>query len=174
MIDFKHNKILLKELKESDIMRLKDIREESELKQFTVSKLLGVSRGTYSLWELELDLIPLKRLNDFCNIFNCSIDYALGFTNIQNYKNNRAEINLELSSKRLKETRKELKRTQDYLAKKLSLNRSLISKYESGHTLISTTFLIEYVKLFNLSSDYLLGKIDDKIKIKTNPLITNQ
>ena len=30
-------------------MRLKDIREESELKQFTISKLLGVSRGTYSL-----------------------------------------------------------------------------------------------------------------------------
>ena len=45
-------------------MRLKDIREESELKQFTVSKKLGVSRGTYSLWELELDPIPIKRLND--------------------------------------------------------------------------------------------------------------
>ena len=45
-------------------MRLKDIREESELKQFTISKLLGVSRGTYSLWELEKDPIPIKRLND--------------------------------------------------------------------------------------------------------------
>ena len=146
-------------------MRLKDIREESELKQFTVSQLLGVSRGTYSLWELELDLIHIKRLNDFCNIFNCSIDYALGFTNIKNYEHNRKEIKINLSAKRLKETRKEAKRTQDYLAKKLSLNRSLISKYESGHTIISTTFLIEYVKLFNISSDYLLGKIDNKIKI---------
>ena len=53
-------------------MRLKDIREESELKQFTISKLLGVSRGTYSLWELEKDPIPIKRLNDFCNIFKSS------------------------------------------------------------------------------------------------------
>lgn len=155
-------------------MRLKEIREENELKQFTVSKLLGVARGTYSLWELELDIIPLKRLNDFCKIFNCSIDYVLGFTNIKNYKRNRKEININLSSKRLKEIRKENKRTQDYIGKKLSLNRSLISKYESGHTLISTTFLIEYVKLFNISSDYLLGKIDDKIIINSNPLITNQ
>ena len=147
-------------------MRLKDIREESELKQFTVSQLLGVSRGTYSLWELELDLIPIKRLNDFCNIFNCSIDYALGFSNIKNYEHNKSEINLELSSKRIKEARKKSQYTQDYLAHKLSMNRSLISKYERGHTLISTTFLIEYVKLFNLSSDYLLGKIDNKICIK--------
>ena len=46
-------------------MRLKDIREESELKQFTVGKLIGVTRGTYSLWELELDIIPLKRLKQF-------------------------------------------------------------------------------------------------------------
>ena len=144
-------------------MHLKDIREESELKQFTVSEKLGVSRGTYSLWELELDLIPLKRLNDFCNIFNCSIDYALGFTDTKNYPNNKRNINIYLSSIRLREARKAHKLTQDYLGKKLDINRSLISKYEKGHTLISTTFLIEYVKLFAISSDYLLGKIDDKI-----------
>ena len=147
-------------------MRLKDIREESELKQFTVSKKLGVSRGTYSLWELELDPIPIKRLNDFCNIFKCSIDYALGFTNTKNYKHNRKEININLSSIRLREARKAYKMTQEVLSKKLTMNRSLISKYESGHTIISTTFLTEYSKLFSLSSDYLLGKIDEKIKIK--------
>ena len=43
---------------------------------------------------------------------------------------------------------------------------SLISKYEKGHTLISTTFLMEYVKLYHISSDYLLGKIDTKIIIE--------
>ena len=129
-------------------MRLKDIREESELKQFTVGELIGVTRGTYSLWELELDIIPLKRLNSFCNAFNCSIDYALGFTNTKNYKHSKKEININLSAKRLKEIRKEHKHTQEYIGKKLSLNRSLISKYEKGHTLISTTFLMEYVKLF--------------------------
>ena len=148
-------------------MRLKDIREESELKQFTVSKKLGISRGTYSLWELELDPIPIKRLNDFCNIFNCSIDYALGFTNIKNYKHSRPDININLSSIRLREARKAYKMTQEVLGKKLDINRSLISKYEKGHTIISTTFLIEYVKLFKLSSDYLLGKIDNKIRLLT-------
>lgn len=147
-------------------MRLKDIREESELKQFTVSQLLGVARGTYSLWELELDIIPIKRLIEFCKIFNCSLDYALGFTNIKNYKGNRSKININLSSKRLKDLRKQKKYTQEYIAKELDINRSLISKYEKGHTIISTTFLIEYVKLFKVSSDYLLGKIDKIITIE--------
>lgn len=153
-------------------MRLKDIREESELKQFTVGELIGVTRGTYSLWELELDIIPLKRLNSFCNAFNCSIDYALGFTNTKNYKHSKKEININLSAKRLKEIRKEHKHTQEYIGKKLSLNRSLISKYEKGHTLISTTFLMEYVKLHHISSDYLLGKIDTKIIIKEADILT--
>ena len=147
-------------------MRLKDIREENDLKQLDVSQKLKVARGTYSLWELEKDLIPLKRLNDFCNFFNCSIDYALGFTNIKSYKHSKEEININLSSIRLREARKAYKLTQDYLSNKLSINRSLISKYEKGHTLISTTFLIEYVKLFKLSSDYLLGKINNKIILK--------
>ncbi len=147
-------------------MRLKDIREESELKQFTVSQLLDVARGTYSLWELELDIIPIKRLIEFCKIFNCSVDYALGFTNIKNYKGNRSKININLSSKRLKDLRKQKKYTQEYIAKELDINRSLISKYEKGHTIISTTFLIEYVKLFKVSSDYLLGKIDKIITIE--------
>ncbi|CDF11669.1 dNA-binding helix-turn-helix protein [Mycoplasma sp. CAG:776] len=153
-------------------MRLKDIREESELKQFTVGELIGVTKGTYSLWELELDIIPLKRLNSFCNAFNCSIDYALGFTNTKNYKHSKKEININLSAKRLKEIRKEHKHTQEYIGKKLSLNRSLISKYEKGHTLISTTFLMEYVKLYHISSDYLLGKIDTKIIIKEADILT--
>ena len=153
-------------------MRLKDIREESELKQFTVGELIGVTRGTYSLWELELDIIPLKRLNSFCNAFNCSIDYALGFTNTKNYKHSKKEIKINLSAKRLKENRKEHKPTQEYIGKKLSLNRSLISKYEKGHTLISTTFLMEYVKLYHISSDYLLGKIDTKIIIKEADILT--
>lgn len=146
-------------------MRLREIREKNGFTQFTISKLMGISRGSYSLWELEVDYIPIRRLNDFCNICNVSIDYALGFTDLYQYSNTRKKINLRKSSERLKEIRKENGKTQEYIGKKLSLNRSLLSKYEKEHTLISTTFLIEYIKLFNISGDYLLGKTDEKIRI---------
>lgn len=147
-------------------MRLREIREANALTQVALSKQLNVARGTYSLWELERDYIPLKRLNDFCNIFNVSIDYVLELTDQPNYLNSNPQIDINKSKIRLKEIRKEHKHTQEYIGKKFSLDRSLLSKYEKGLNLISTTFLIEYAKLYNISCDYLLGKIDEKKNLK--------
>lgn len=147
-------------------MRLREIREANGLTQFALSKQLNIARGTYSLWELERDCIPLKRLNDFCNIFNVSIDYVLELTDQPNYINSNPQIDINKSKIRLKEIRKEHKHTQEYIGKKFALDRSLLSKYEKGLNLISTTFLIEYAKLYNISCDYLIGKIDEKKNIK--------
>ena len=47
-------------------LNIKFMREEEGIPQKEIAKKLGVSRSTYSLWELELDPIPIKRLNDFC------------------------------------------------------------------------------------------------------------
>ena len=146
-------------------MRLKDIREESELKQFTVSKHLGVSRGTYSLWELEINMIPLPRLIELCKIYRCSIDYILGLNKNRKYFSMRYDIDYNFYPKRLKEIRKEKNYTQEKLAKKLNTDNGVISRYENGKTLILTSFLIEYTKIFNISSDYLLGKINDKLAL---------
>jgi len=152
-------------------MRLKEIREVSSVTQFTVSNYLKVSRGTYGMWENEKDIIPIKRLVNFCNLFNVSVDYVLGFTNTKNYKNHKNTININLSKERLKKVRKINKHTQDYIGKIFNLNRSLISKYEKGSTIISTTFLIEYVKLYEISADYLLGLINEQIIIKPKEIV---
>ena len=81
------------------------------------------------------------------------------------------DIDYTLYPKRLKEIRKEHKYTQAKLAKKLNTDNGVISRYESGKTLILTSFLIEYSNIFNISCDYLLGKIDEKIKL--NNLLPN-
>lgn len=143
-------------------MRLKYIREQNNHLQLTTASLLNVQRGTYAAWEVGSDIIPIKRLIEFCNIYDVSLDYVLELTNIKNYSDNKKRIDLKLSGKRLKEIRKEHKHTQDYIGKKLDIDRSLISKYENGENVISTTFLIEYNKLYNISCDYLLGKRNQK------------
>ena len=148
-------------------MRLREIRESLGHKQLTISLELGISRGTYACWEIEQDLIPLKRLNDFCNICNVSIDYALELTDIKNYKNNKKKINITKSKERIKDIRKTNKHTQDNLAKEFNIDRSLISKYEKGISYISTNYLINLSNKYNISCDYLLGKTDEKIIIKT-------
>lgn len=152
-----------KELK----LNIKFMREKEGIPQKEIAKKLGVSRSTYSLWELEINMIPLPRLVELCKIYSCSIDYILGLNKrLKKYPNMKYDINRNLCSKRLKEIRKEHKYTQDKIAKKLNTDNGVISRYESGKTLILTSFLMEYAKIFNISSDYLLGKIDEKIPIK--------
>ena len=152
-------------------LNIKFMREEEGIPQKEIAKKLGVSRSTYSLWELELTPIPLKRLVDLCKIYSCSIDYILKLNEIRSYPNMKMDIDYNLYPKRLKEIRKEHKYTHDKIAKILNTDNGVISRYESGKTLILTSFLREYAKIFNISSDYILGKIDEKIKLKE--LITN-
>jgi len=141
-------------------MRLKEIREENNLKQFEVANILKVSRSVYGMWEVEQDIIPLRRLNDFCNEFNVSFDYILELTDIKNYPNSHKDIDINKLKIRLTTLRKNAKLTQDKLSQKLEITRSLISKYEHSTNLILTTYLLDYSKYFNISSDYLIGKID--------------
>ena len=59
--------------------------------------------------------------------------------------------------KRLKMLRKESRMTQDELARKLNVTKSIISNYEIGDRTPSTHILIKLAYIFNVSTDYLLG-----------------
>lgn len=47
--------------------------------------------------------------------------------------------------------------TQEQLAAKLGLTKSVVSAYETGLRLPSYDVLIHIAKIFNISTDYLLG-----------------
>ncbi len=47
--------------------------------------------------------------------------------------------------------------TQEYLAKKLGVTKSTVSAYETGTKFPSHKVLLNIIKIFNVSSDYLLG-----------------
>lgn len=106
-----------------------------------------------------------------CNHFNISLDYALGLTNEKTYQNIQKEIDYNTHRERLKSIRKTNKYTQDKIAKILNTDNGVISRYENGQTLILTSFLKAYAKEFNISADYIMGRIDEKVKLKE--LISN-
>lgn len=139
--------------------KIRELREENNLKLYDIANLINIAPDAYGLYEREYTTIPLKHLNTICNYFNVSIDYIFDFTSTKQYNKSNA-LNLELSCKRLKEFRKENNLTQEKLSKFLNINRSLLSKYESNQNLISTSFLYEICKKYNISADYLLGKTD--------------
>lgn len=59
--------------------------------------------------------------------------------------------------------------TQAQLARKLGLTRSVISAYETGLRLPSYDILIHIAKIYNVSTDYLLG-LDHKQEIDLSGL----
>jgi transcriptional regulator with XRE-family HTH domain len=58
---------------------------------------------------------------------------------------------------RLKILRLKANMTQAQLAQKLGLTKSVISAYETGLRLPSYDILIHIAKIYNVSTDYLLG-----------------
>ena len=141
-------------------IKLYQLRDRYGKTNIEISNLLKISDSLYSRYEKEEQTIPIIHLNTLCNYFNVSIDYIFEFTNIKKYKNLRDEINIKLSSERLKEIRKENNLTQIKLADILNVDNSMLAKYEKGNYIIATTYLYHICKKYNISADYLLGKID--------------
>ncbi len=63
--------------------RLKDLREDKDLKQIEVAKMLNVSQTNYSKYELGKINIPIETLKKLALFYNTSLDYILGLTNIK-------------------------------------------------------------------------------------------
>ncbi len=141
-----------------NLERLLYLREEKELTQKDIAKLLNVSRVAISHWETTKEIIPLKKLNDYCNYFKVSMDYIVYLEKNKKYSNCQMTLDSTLIGKRLKEVRKKNNLTQEKLAKELNTTHSTISAYESGKTTIITTFAYQICKNYNVSMDWLCGR----------------
>lgn len=60
--------------------RLRDVREDKDLKQKDLAELLKVHQTTYSDYELERLNIPVAALHALADFYNVSVDYLLGRT----------------------------------------------------------------------------------------------
>ena len=142
--------------------KVKELRERNGITQKELAKYLEIDAKLYSHYETEDRIIPCKHLYAISLYFNVSLDYLFGFTNIKNYETNKKlDINKGEVGIKLKELRKELKLTQTKLADILNTTQSVIAEYEKGKNLIATPFLYTICKKYNISADYLLGKIDN-------------
>lgn len=140
---------------------LRKIREEHELSQREMAKLLKISKSSYNYFETGEYIIPLKHLNNFCNIFNVSMDYVCGLSNTYIKDNKKHSLNSKLIGSNLKKVRIKNNLTQKDIAKLLNTSQSNISTYESGKNLILTAFIYNFAKELNVSLDYLTNRSDN-------------
>lgn len=139
--------------------KIKYLRDELEITQEDISKVLGCTRTAYSLWEINKNTIPLYYLNKISNEYNINIDYLVDLSDEKHISFKKVEIDKVKLGKRIREARKSINYTQEKLASKLNTTHSVISAYESGKSTVSTLFIIEIAKLTNKSLNWLLNKI---------------
>ena len=65
--------------------KIKYIRDELEITQDEISRMLGCTRSAYSLWEINKNTIPLYYLNKLSNILNINIDYLVDLSDKKYY-----------------------------------------------------------------------------------------
>lgn len=58
--------------------RIKDLREDHDLEQKNIAKILGISRQYYSRYELGQVELPIRHYIALAEFYNVSIDYLCG------------------------------------------------------------------------------------------------
>ena len=64
------------------LVRLKELREESNKTQKEVAEFLNIQQNTYSQYENGQRQIPIDFLIKLANYYQVSVDYILNITNI--------------------------------------------------------------------------------------------
>ncbi len=61
--------------------RLRDLREDKDMKQADTAQMLGIQQTVYSRYERGFQNIPIEHLIKLADYYNVSTDYILGRTN---------------------------------------------------------------------------------------------
>ena len=63
--------------------RIRDLREDSDLTQHQMADKLFINRRTYSSYEVGSRSIPIEILGKIADIYDTSIDYLVGRTDVK-------------------------------------------------------------------------------------------
>ncbi len=64
--------------------RIRDLREDADLKQKEIASILGIDQRVYSNYEIGKREIPTHLLIKLADYYNTTTDYILGRTNSPN------------------------------------------------------------------------------------------
>lgn len=57
---------------------IRELREDNDLKQSDIAKLLNTTQQVYSRYEKGINEMPIRHIVTLCKFYNVSADYILG------------------------------------------------------------------------------------------------
>ncbi len=58
--------------------RLRDLREDNDMKQVDIAEYLGIQQTVYSRYERGFQTIPVEHLIKLADLYKVTVDYILG------------------------------------------------------------------------------------------------
>ena len=135
---------------------LKWCREELEMTQVELGNVFGVSDSTVRGWENAYDIMPIKKLVKFSNLYGYSLDFILGLTRENKTYTDKIKLDKKIVGEKLKVLRKTLGLSQQVIADECGISRATYCHYEIGMNLITTLTLYSICKNHKISIDEFL------------------
>ena len=155
----------------SDIgKRIEELRKKALLTQKELGKKVNKSESAVRMWELGYSEPDINTLNILAEIFSVSTDYITGKSPSPDVIVIPSKMSI---GKRIKEERLALKMTQEELANLLNVSKSTIGMYETGQREPNLEIIKILSYIFEVSTDYLLGKNDNVDCEESDILMTN-
>ena len=82
-VGFFYGKIFTVMNMEKVLHRLRELREDNDLRQEDIANLLKTTQQVYSRYEKGINEIPVRHLITIARFYNVSIDYIVGETEIK-------------------------------------------------------------------------------------------
>lgn len=153
--------------------RIRDLREDSDLKQVALAKYLNCSQVCYSQYELGKRDIPTEVLIKLADYYGASIDYLLGRTDVMTpcpeegrnmFKNKNPDGTRNLCGKNVARLRMAMqpKVSQNDLAgllqlAGLDLEKNAVQRIESGQRFVTDIELKKLAEVLGVSIEELLN-----------------
>jgi len=64
-------------------LRIRDLREDKDLKQWQIAEYLNCDQSLYSKYEREERVLPLEYAEKLADYYGVSVDYLLGRTDVR-------------------------------------------------------------------------------------------
>lgn len=132
---------------------IKYCREELEMTQQELGYVFGVSSSTVAGWENNHDTMPLNKLVKFSNLYKYSLDFIVGLSRTNNYKE--VKLDKKKIGANLKAIRSKLDLSQQQVADECMISQTAYNNYETGLYLINTLTLYTICLKHKLSYFYV-------------------
>lgn len=144
------------------LTRLKDLREDHDLKQQDIADMFNDDRSLHAYYESGKVVIPLNKLCELADFYKVSTDYIVFLTDVEDTK---YLVKINTKSKviktRLRELRNIHKLKESYLGKLINKSQNAYSYYDLNLRNIATDDLITLCKFYKVSLDYMLYRTND-------------